>query len=205
MTKQLKSSIPVRRHRDDRGRFIKAPATKALVVEAEVTPVPMIEAAPAAEAPAPEAFVVPDLRVEDLVVRQGYHQIPHKEYKKLLKEGYGVQTLRQAIGVMVALNVRLPEALILVKADVYRPWMVGQLKVIVDHPKLIEVLQWALVSKFETWNQGWAKFPRGGKGKIGPLAFLVEKLNEMRKEGNTSIASIRFLAEAAKLLGWINQ
>ena len=180
------------RLRDKRGRFVKAPKAVAEVQKAEA-PV---------EVNAPAVVEVPDLRVEDLLVRHGYHHIPNKEYKKLLKGGYGVETLRQAIGVM-GLGVRLPEAIALVDSEIYRPWIVGQLKVIVDHPRLIEVLEWTLNSEFNTWNQGYAKFPRQGKGKVGPLAFLVEKLNSLRKEGKTSIATIKYLAEAAKLLGWI--
>jgi hypothetical protein len=189
------NTITPRRLRDSRGRFVKAPKAPQAVTEAQKAP-------EIVKAPAKEVVEVPDLRVEDLLVHHGYHHIPLKEYKKLLK-GYSKETLRQAIGVMVTLGVRLPEALALSKSDIYRPWMVGQLKVILDHPGLIEVLEWTLNSEFTTWNQGFAKFPRQGKGKVGPLAFLVEKLNSLRKEGKTSIATIKYLAEAAKLLGWI--
>lgn len=180
------------RHRDARGRFCKAPANLAQAVEA--TPkVP--SAAPAAEAPAPKAFVVPDLRIEDLLVREGYHQIPHKEYKKLLKEGYEVQTLRNAVAAMVALGVRLPEALALVKAVIYRPWMIDQLKVILDHPQFVEVLEWVSSNP-----------KKGVYYEYRKADALLVALTKVRTDGQAaSVGSLPYLARAAKLLGWINQ
>jgi hypothetical protein len=208
MTSKSKTKIANFRPRGANGRFIKAP-TKASV--AETTPAveaPVVTEAPKAEA---QVFAIPDLGKGDLVMGpQGFHQLPGKTWYRLTTM-FGKPTIRQAIAIMVTLELRLPLAVELARWQAFRPHMLAQLKAVADNKDVLNVLEWVWNNQGFTWREAYEVFPRAGfpgcaanKSQIGKFNKLVSLLDAIRKEGKTSIRAIDYLAQACHLLGWIN-
>jgi len=227
MTKSTKTTItvagttikatPVRR----KVKALPTPVVEVLVTEAPVAETVVAEAAPVTEVPvvvevaeaqkAEAIFIIPDLGVSDLVMsREGFKQLPGKTWHRLSAK-FGKPTVRQAVAIMVGLELRLPLAMELATWPAFRPYMVGQLTAVKANQDVLIVLEWVWgAGEGWTWKEAYTAFPRvgvpGGKAtlqEIGKLNKLVNLLDGLRKEGKTSIRGMDLLAQAANLIGWI--
>jgi hypothetical protein len=228
----VKSSKKSLRPRGVNGRFLKidqAAVTfevEAPVVETDVAPAIEAQVAQAPVAEAPKSREIPHVGHDKLTLsREGYLQLPPREYKGTLRIGFEVVEIRQAIDVMSAIKTDLQTALAVITLDGYKPWHLPLLKAIKeanDFAGHTRVLQWMWEHKGWSYEELYQAFPNPREGVFTTVETrykarnLVSLLDGIRKASlsartqkgpkqvnpKTPQKVIDCLCEEAYYLGW---